>query len=195
MTDKPKPNLMDNLPSGPVLAVLGGALVCLLLIVGIFMPGGLLDSLVGNPQVADTPIAETVTQQETPLPEALRPEKNVAFLAENGKKPGVKTTASGLQYKVLKAGQGKQPGPTSTVTVNYVGKMIDGTQFDASRDAPAQFSLDGVIPGWTEGLQLMHEGEKVEFVVPQELAYGLQGKGQIPPLQTLVFEVELLKVQ
>jgi FKBP-type peptidyl-prolyl cis-trans isomerase len=195
MTKKPEPNLMANLRSGPVLVMLGGAIVCLLLIVGIFMPGGLLDSLVGNPQVAETPVEAPVTQQETPLPEALRPEKNIAFLADNAKKPGVKTTASGLQYKVLKATTGKQPGPTSTVTVNYVGKMIDGTQFDASRDAPAQFSLDGVIPGWTEGLQLMHEGEKVEFVIPQDLAYGPAGKGPIPPLQTLVFEVELLKVQ
>ena len=105
-------------------------------------------------------------------------------MAGNAKKPDVKTTASGLQYKVVKAGKGKQPGPTSTVTVHYAGKMIDGTEFDSSiaRGEPASFSLDGVIPGWTEGLQLMREGEKVEFVIPQDLAYGAEGKGSIPPI-------------
>jgi FKBP-type peptidyl-prolyl cis-trans isomerase len=132
------------------------------------------------------------------LPEALSLEKNAAFLAENAKKPGVKITASGLQYRVIKQGQGaKQPGPTSFVTVHYAGKMIDGTEFDSSikRGEPAEFSLDGVIPGWTEGLQLMREGDKFEFVIPQELAYGPEGKHTIPPFQTLVFEVELIKIQ
>jgi len=197
MTNDTKPDLMRNLPSGPILAVIGGALACLLLIAWIFMPGGLLDSLVAGPQIADTTAEVPPMQQADALPEALSVEKNAAFLAENAKKPGVKTTASGLQYRIIKTGNGKQPGPESEVTVHYAGKMIDGTEFDSSiaRGEPASFALNGVIAGWTEGLQLMHEGDKVEFVVPQDLAYGFEGKGSIPPLQTLVFQVELLKVQ
>ncbi|MDE1171121.1 MAG: FKBP-type peptidyl-prolyl cis-trans isomerase [Verrucomicrobium sp.] len=121
-----------------------------------------------------------------------------AFLKENEKKAGVKTTASGLQYKVEKEGKGKKPSATSTVTVNYRGTLIDGKEFDSSykRNEPATFPVNGVIPGWTEGLQLMTEGSKYQFFIPAKLAYGEQGAGNgvIPPGATLVFEVELLKI-
>lgn len=119
-----------------------------------------------------------------------------AFLAENAKKPGVVTTSSGLQYQVLKEGTGKQPTATSEVTVHYEGKLINGTVFDSSiaRKEPFTFALNGVIPGWTEGLQLMKEGAKYRFVIPSELAYGAQEAGTIPANSTLVFEVELIKV-
>ena len=132
------------------------------------------------------------------MPEALSLEKNAAFLAENAKKPGVKTTESGLQFKSVKPGEGKQPGPTSTVTVHYAGALIDGTEFDSSigRGEPISFPLNRVIPGWTEGLQLMREGEKAQLVIPQDLGYGSSGSGRtIPPYQTLVFQVELIKVR
>lgn len=119
-----------------------------------------------------------------------------AFLAENAKKPGVVTTSSGLQYQVLKEGTGKQPTATSEVTVHYEGKLINGTVFDSSiaRKEPVTFALNQVIPGWTEGVQLMKEGAKYRFVIPSELAYGAQETGTIPANSTLVFEVELIKV-
>lgn len=193
------PSFLTKRPSTPILIIIGGAVLSLALIAWIFAPGGFLDSLttLDVEAAADLPIEQPVEPQVAELPEALSPQKNVAFLTENAKKPDVKTTASGLQYKVLKAGKGKQPGPDSTVTVHYAGKMIDGTEFDSSiaRGEPAEFPLYRVIPGWTEGLQLMHEGEKVEFVIPPDLAYGPEGKGTIPPNQTLVFQVELIKVQ
>ncbi len=119
------------------------------------------------------------------------------FLAENGKKKGVITTASGLQYEVLKAGSGAKPKATDTVTVNYRGTLIDGTEFDSSykRGQPATFPLNGVIKGWTEGVQLMSIGSKYRFVLPANLAYGAQGAGpKIGPNSTLVFEVELLGI-
>ena len=131
------------------------------------------------------------------MPPELSSDKNEAFLTANAKKEGVKVTASGLQIRKLKSGAGKQPGPTSKVTVHYTGKLINGKQFDSSSGGdPISFPLNRVIAGWTEGLQLMKEGEKAELVIPQELGYGEDGSpGAIPPLQTLVFEVELLKVQ
>lgn len=114
-----------------------------------------------------------------------------AFLAQNAKKSGVTTTASGLQYRVLTAGTGRKPTTTDTVTVNYKGTLVDGTEFDSSykRGQPATFPVSGVIAGWTEALQLMPVGSKYELVIPPDLAYGSQG-----PLanQVLVFEVELL---
>ena len=127
----------------------------------------------------------------------LSTEKNEAYLATNAKKDGVKVTSTGLQIKVLKEGAGKQPGPTSKVTVHYTGKLINGKTFDSSVGGdPISFPLNRVIPGWTEGLQLMKEGEKAELVIPQDLGYGERGApGAIPPSQTLVFEVELIKVQ
>lgn len=120
------------------------------------------------------------------------------FLADNGKKPGVKTTASGLQYEVITEGKGANPKATDKVTVHYKGTLIDGTQFDSSYDRgqPITFPLANVIPGWTEGLQLMKPGAKYKFVIPSNLAYGERGAGaKIGPNETLVFEVELLSVQ
>jgi FKBP-type peptidyl-prolyl cis-trans isomerase FklB len=123
--------------------------------------------------------------------------KAEAFLAENGKKEGVKTLSSGLQYKVLSEGTGSSPKPESTVEVHYKGTLIDGTEFDSSykRGEPASFPVGGVIPGWTEALQLMKEGAKWELYIPPALAYGEQGAAPvIPPHSALVFEVELLKI-
>lgn len=121
-----------------------------------------------------------------------------AFLEENGKKPGVTTTASGLQYEVLQMGKGPKPTATDTVSVNYKGTLLNGKQFDSSYDRgqPAEFPVGGVIPGWTEALQLMPEGSRWKLYIPSELAYGAQGAGaDIPGNSTLVFEVELLKVK
>lgn len=121
-----------------------------------------------------------------------------AFLEANRKKEGVKETASGLQYKVVREGKGRSPKATSTVTVHYVGTLLDGTVFDSSRergDNPISFALNQVISGWTEGLQLMQEGAVYEFYIPSDLAYEDRGAGQmIRGGATLVFEVELIEV-
>lgn len=120
-----------------------------------------------------------------------------AFLAENAKKAGMQTTASGLQYQVLKAGTGKIPKVSSKVKVDYEGRLIDGTIFDSSiaRQQPAEFQVNQVIQGWTEGLQLMKEGAKYRFFIPAHLAYGQIGSGDIiEPNSTLIFDVELLQV-
>lgn len=122
---------------------------------------------------------------------------NQTFLTENAKKQGVQTTASGLQYKVTQQGTGKQPTASSVVTVHYTGKLLDGKVFDSSveRGEPIEFPLNQVIPGWTEGLQLMKEGGKATLYIPSGLAYGEQGvPGTIPANSTLVFDVELIKV-
>jgi len=120
-----------------------------------------------------------------------------AFLAENGKKQGVVTTSSGLQYKVIKPGEGTPPKSTDEVTVNYRGTLLDGSEFDSSykRGQPASFPVNGVIPGWQEALVLMKPGSKYELFVPPKLAYDLQSPPAIPPGSLLKFEVELLKVQ
>ena len=121
-----------------------------------------------------------------------------AFLEENGKKPDVVTTASGLQYKVLSTGDGKQPKETDTVTTHYKGTLIDGREFDSSykRDAPAEFPVNGVIKGWTEALQLMHVGDKWQLFIPSELAYGATKRSElIEANSTLVFEIELLSIK
>lgn len=120
-----------------------------------------------------------------------------SFLAENGKKENVLTTPSGLQYVIEKEGTGTQPTAEDEVTVHYTGKLLDGKVFDSSvnRGEPATFPLNRVIPGWTEGVQLMKEGAKYTFFIPSDLAYGAQGvPGAIPPHSTLIFEVELIKV-
>ena len=120
-----------------------------------------------------------------------------AFLAENAGKEGVKTTDSGLQYKVITAGAGKSPQKSDKVTVHYRGTLIDGTEFDSSysRNEPATFGVGQVIPGWTEALQLMKEGDKWEIYIPSKLGYGERGAGaKIPPNSTLIFEVELISV-
>lgn len=129
-------------------------------------------------------------------------EKNKAdgekFLAENAMKEGVKVLPSGLQYKEITPGTGKSPKPADTVTTHYKGTLIDGTEFDSSykRGQPATFPVSGVIPGWTEALQLMKEGSKWQLFVPPKLAYGEKGVGQvIGPNATLIFEVELLTVK
>jgi FKBP-type peptidyl-prolyl cis-trans isomerase FkpA len=117
-------------------------------------------------------------------------------LDENGKRKGVTTTASGLQYEVMKAAEGAKPKATDTVTVHYKGTLITGKEFDSSysRGEPASFPLNGVIPGWTEGLQLMNVGSKYKFMIPSQLAYGENGPPSIGANQTLIFEVELLKI-
>lgn len=119
-----------------------------------------------------------------------------AFLAENATKEGVIVTESGLQYEVLEAGEGASPVSTDTVKVHYHGTLLDGTTFDSSYDRgePAVFPLNGVISGWTEGVQLMKAGGKTRFYIPSELAYGQRATGNITPNSTLIFDVELLEV-
>jgi len=120
-----------------------------------------------------------------------------AYLDANAKKEGVTVTKSGLQYEVLKEGTGKSPKATDTVRCHYEGRLLDGTVFDSSykRGEPADFGLNQVITGWTEGVQLMKEGAKFRFTIPYLLAYGEQGAGaSIPPFSTLIFDVELIKV-
>lgn len=127
-------------------------------------------------------------------------EKNLAlgkaFLAENAKKENVKVLPSGLQYQVKESGHGKRPTPDDTVSVNYLGTLIDGSEFDSSylRNKPATFRVDQVIPGWIEVLPLMREGGKWQVFVPPELAYGERSTSRIPPNSTLIFEIELLSI-
>jgi FKBP-type peptidyl-prolyl cis-trans isomerase FklB len=124
-------------------------------------------------------------------------DQNEAFLAKNKGKAGVTTTASGLQYEVIKMGTGTKPTAQNTVKVNYVGTLIDGTEFDSSvkRNQPATFPVSNVIPGWTEALQLMPVGSKFKLYLPAAIAYGANGAGEvIKPFSTLIFEVELLEI-
>jgi FKBP-type peptidyl-prolyl cis-trans isomerase len=124
-------------------------------------------------------------------------EEGTVFLEQNKSREGVKITPSGLQYTITQEGTGKSPKATDNVTVHYTGKLVDGTIFDSSvqRGQPASFGLSQVIPGWTEGLQLLKEGGKAILYIPYNLGYGEQGAGgQIPPYATLIFEVELIKV-
>ena len=125
-------------------------------------------------------------------------ERGQAFLKENATKEGVKTTSSGLQYKITKEGTGKNPKATDTVVVHYKGTTIDGKEFDSSykRGEPTEFPLNAVIKGWTEGLMYVSEGGKATLYIPSELAYGKRGAGgAIGPDETLIFEVELVKIK
>ena len=156
------------------------------------MKSSTLRSILCTASSAALLLAPLSVMAESPL------EKGEKFLTENKGKEGVKTTASGLQYKVLKEGSGKSPAAADTVTCHYRGTLLDGTEFDSSykRNEPAEFALNRVIPGWTEGVQLMKEGSKYQFFIPSKLAYGTRGAGGvIGPDETLIFEVELLKIK
>ena len=149
-----------------------------------------------TPEEAQTLINNYLEDMQKKATEAAQAEAK-SFLDANAAKEGVKVTESGLQYKVLKEGEGAQPTAEDEVTVHYTGKLLNGTVFDSSvnRGEPATFPLNRVIPGWTEGVQLMKEGAKYEFYIPSDLAYGPQGiPNVIPPHSTLIFEVELIKV-
>jgi FKBP-type peptidyl-prolyl cis-trans isomerase FklB len=165
------------------------------------LAAGIKDALAGKPQLTPDQIKEVMTTFEKDMEQKQKEagDKNKAegtkFLEENKKKDGVKTTASGLQYKVLKEGNGAQPKKTDTVTVNYRGTLINGTEFDSSykRGQAATFPVNGVIPGWTEALQLMKVGSKYQLFIPSNLAYGERAIGpDIGANSTLIFEVELL---
>jgi FKBP-type peptidyl-prolyl cis-trans isomerase FklB len=169
---------------------------------------GLKDALAGaQPAITDQDAQETmkVFRQEMTAKKQAKTKKAAeenkkqedAFLAENAKKEGVRTLPSGLQYKVLKEGSGEKPTLNDTVTVNYRGTLINGTEFDSSykRNQPATFPVKGVIRGWTEALQTMKVGSKWQLFIPAKLAYGEAGAGeQIPPNAMLIFEVELLSI-
>ena len=141
-----------------------------------------------------------VQETETDYGQQIKDNKTLGreFLEQNAKNDSVVQTKSGLQYMVLKEGTGAKPGPTDEVTVHYTGRLLDGTVFDSSveRGEPATFPLDQVIPGWTEGLQLMSEGSEYRLFIPSELAYGSKGAGeQIMSNSTLIFDVKLIKVE
>ena len=142
-------------------------------------------------------IVQSYMQEAMMRKSAMAREAGVRFLEANKAKEGVVTTASGLQYKVLQQGTGRQPTASDRVTVHYTGTLTDGTVFDSSvkRGQPATFNVGGVIRGWTEALQLMKEGDRWMLYIPYELGYGERGSGaKIPPYSTLLFEVELIKV-
>src|SRR6266699_5797856 len=165
------------------------------------LAAGIKDAIAGKPQLTQDQVKDVMAQFEKDMEQKQKAtgEKNktdgAKFLEENKKKEGVKTTASGLQYKAVKEGTGPQPKATDMVTVNYRGTLIDGTEFDSSykRGQPATFPLNGVIKGWTEALQLLKVGSKYQLFIPPNLAYGERAVGpDIPPNSTLIFEVELI---
>src|SRR5213596_155906 len=165
---------------------------------------GIKDAIAGKPQLTTDQIKEIMATFEKDMEQKQKAagEKNASegakFLDENKKKDGVKTTASGQQYKVIKDGTGAQPKATDTVTVNYRGTLIKGTEFDSSykRGQPATFPVNGVIKGWTEALQPMKQGSKYQLFIPANLAYGERAMGpDIGPNSTLIFEVELQEVK
>src|SRR5438874_7771621 len=168
------------------------------------LAAGIKDSIAGKPQLTADQVKDVMAQFEKDMEQKQKQagEKNktegAKLLEENKKKPGVKTTASGLEYKVEKEGSGPQPKPTDMVTVNYRGTLIDGTEFDSSykRGQPATFPVTGVIKGWTEALQLMPVGSKWQLFIPSNLAYGEQARSaEIGPNATLLFELELISIE
>ena len=171
------------------------------------LTAGITDGLAGKPALTEDQQKAALTELEKNLEarqeanQKAAAEKNLKagedFLAANAKKDGVKTTASGLQYKVIKTGTGATPKLTDTVKVHYHGTLIDGTVFDSSvqRGEPITFPVQGVIPGWTEALQLMKVGDKWQLFIPARLAYGEHGTGPIGPNSVLIFEVELLGIE
>ena len=164
------------------------------------------DALSGEMKMTDDQIMFTLQdmqaeamekqQKQSDAKGAENKKKSEEFLAKNKSASGVMTTPSGLQYKVVKEGSGAKPKSTDKVRVHYTGTLIDGTKFDSSidRGTPAEFALNQVIPGWTEGLQLMTVGSKYMFYIPSELGYGAQAPPSIGPNQCLIFEVELLDI-
>jgi FKBP-type peptidyl-prolyl cis-trans isomerase len=166
---------------------------------------GIKDALTPGktPQLNEQQVRETMMafQKDMEQKQTQQAEKNAGdgqkFLSENKSKEGVKTTATGLQYKVMKEGNGAQPKASDTVTVNYRGTLTDGTEFDSSykRNQPASFPVGGVIKGWTEALQLMKVGSKYQLFIPPDLAYGKDGRPGIPPNSVLIFEVELMDIK
>jgi len=172
------------------------------------LASGIKDTIAAKPQMTEAQIREVLMafQKEAMAKQAEKGKsqgvKNVKegedFLAANAKKDGIKVLPSGLQYKVIKEGEGEVPKPADTVTTHYKGTLLDGSEFDSSysRNEPATFPVKGVIPGWTEALQLMKVGSKWQLFVPSKLAYGEQGAGgKIGPNATLIFEVELLSIK
>ncbi|MBS3799300.1 MULTISPECIES: FKBP-type peptidyl-prolyl cis-trans isomerase [unclassified Pseudoalteromonas] len=167
---------------------------------------GFKDALAGEAKLDEEKIREVLTtldesvrtkqQEQAKAAAAKSKEEGEKYLADNAKKEGVTVTESGLQYEVITAAEGDKPAETDTVKVHYKGTLIDGTEFDSSysRNEPTSFPLNRVIPGWTEGLQLMPVGSKYKFTIPSELAYGERDLGKIPANSTLVFEVELLEI-
>ena len=172
------------------------------------LAAGLTDAIAGKTQLTEAEMKDVLNTFRTDMMAKMQEKQKAAveknakegekFLADNAKKEGVKVTASGLQYKVIKSGTGKTPKLSDTVKTHYHGTLVDGTVFDSSveRKEPATFPVQGVIPAWTEALQLMKEGDKWQLFVPSKLAYGEQGAGgKIGPNATLIFEVELLSIE
>ena len=164
---------------------------------------GLTDAFAGKPSrvgqeemSASFKVIREIMQAEAAAKAEAAAAQGLTFLAENAKRDGITTLASGLQFEVLTSGDGAKPSREDTVRTHYHGTLIDGTVFDSSYDRgqPAEFPVGGVIAGWTEALQLMNAGSKWRLYVPSELAYGAQGVGSIPPHSVLVFDVELLDV-
>jgi FKBP-type peptidyl-prolyl cis-trans isomerase FkpA len=168
---------------------------------------GFEDALAGNAKIDEEKIREALTaldesvrtkQEEKAKVESEKSKvEGEKYLADNAKKEGVMVTESGLQYEVMSEGEGAKPVATDVVKVHYKGTLLDGTEFDSSysRNEPTTFPLNRVIPGWTEGLQLMPVGSKYKFTIPSDLAYGDRDLGKIPANSTLIFEVELLEIQ
>jgi len=169
-----------------------------------FLTEGIKDAFAGKTVLSDEEMKATLSafqaemQAKMQAKQKAAAEKNKAdsekFLEENKKKEGIVTTPSGLQYKIIKAGEGAKPKASDTVSVNYRGTLVNGTEFDKSKE-PVSFQVEGVIPGWVEALQMMPVGSKWQLFIPPSLAYGEQAPPMIGPNQTLIFDVELLDIK